>query len=209
MEHLRFGLLASASMIAILNPVAAVSTFLAMTPSNTTAERMAMARRACLTALLVLVLFATVGQGIFKIFGITLPSFQLAGGLVLLLISLDNLRAHRSPVQETAEEREEGTAKDDVSITPLAVPMLSGPGAITTVIMLDTKAGSLVQHAVLYLALAVVCGVTYLIFRVAVIGARSINPTLMNVTTRLMGLLLAATGVEFILGALKHVGAIG
>lgn len=209
MELWRFGLLSAMSMMAILNPVAAVSTFLAMTPHNTAVQRMAMARRACLVAFMVLLLFAAVGQSIFRVFGITLPSFQLAGGLVLLLISLDNLRAHRSPVQETAEEKEAGIAKDDVSITPLAVPMLSGPGAITTVIMLDTKAKTFPEYAVLYLVLALVCGATYLIFRVAVIGAKNINPVFMNVTTRLMGLLLAATGVEFILGALKHVGALG
>lgn len=208
MELLRFCMLAAVSMIAIINPIAAIPTFLAMTPSNTSQERLRMARRACWTAFGVLLTFATIGQGIFRVFGITLPSFQLAGGLVLLLISLDNLRAHRSPVQETSEETEEGAAKDDVSITPLAVPMLSGPGAITTVIMLDTKAHSLPQHAALYIVLALVCAATYLVFRLAVTGARSINHTFMNITTRLMGLLLAATGVEFILGALKHIGAI-
>lgn len=208
MELLRFGMLAAVSMAAILNPVAAVPTFLAMTPRNTTAERMGMAKRACWTAFGVLMTFAVLGQGIFKVFGITLPSFQLAGGLILLLISLDNLRAHRSPVQETAEETEEGVAKDDISITPLAVPMLSGPGAITTVIMLDTKADTVLEHVALFSALALVCALTYLIFRVAASGAKKINHTVMNVTTRLMGLMLAATGVEFILHALKSVGAI-
>ncbi|MFA6028562.1 MAG: NAAT family transporter [Elusimicrobiota bacterium] len=209
MELLRFGMLATVSMAAILNPVAAVPTFLSMTPRNTTAERMAMAKRACWTAFGVLLTFALLGQGIFGVFGITLPSFQLAGGLILLLISLDNLRAHRSPVQETAEETDEGTAKDDISITPLAVPMLSGPGAITTIIMLDTKAAeSIPRHITLVFALALVCGATYLIFRLAASGAKKINHTVMNVTTRLMGLMLAATGVEFILDALKSVGAI-
>ena len=209
MELLHFAMLAAVSMAAILNPVAAVPTFLAMTMENTAAERLHMAKRACLTAFGVLAAFALVGQGLFKVFGITLPSFQLAGGLVLLLISLDNLRATRSPVQETAAETEEGMAKDDVSITPLAVPMLSGPGAITTVIMLDTKAPGVAGQAALFVALALVCGATYLIFRLAVTGAKRINHTVMNVTTRLMGLLLAATGVEFILSALKAVGAIG
>jgi multiple antibiotic resistance protein len=86
--------------------------------------------------------------------------------------------------------------------------MLSGPGAITTVIVLATKAHGVVPHLVLILALCLVCGGTYFIFRLAVTGAKSINRTVMNVTTRLMGLMLAATGVEFILGALKSLGAL-
>lgn len=207
-DALHFALLAGMSLSAILNPLAAVPTFLAMTPSNTPEERLRMARRACATAAGVLLAFALLGQSIFKVFGITLPSFQIAGGLVLLLISLDSLRAKRSPVQETPEEADEGAAKEDVSITPLAVPMLAGPGAITTVIMLDTKAAGFLGHTTLFLMILLVCGLAYLVFRVAVTGARSINATAMNITTRIMGLLLAATGVEFILSALRAAGAL-
>ena len=208
MEMLRYALLTGASLIAILNPVAAVPTFLAMTPGNTPAERARMAFRACVTAASVLLLFAALGQSLFRVFGITLPSFQIAGGLVLLLISLDSLRAKRSAVQETEEETEEGIAKADISITPLAVPMLSGPGAITTVIMLDTKARGLLHQAVLMLMILAVCSLTYVILRLAASGARKVNHTMMNITTRIMGLLLAATGIEFILGALRTLGAL-
>jgi multiple antibiotic resistance protein len=209
MEDLfHYALLSGMSLSAILNPLAAVPTFLAMTAHNTAGERLRMARRACATAAGVLLAFALLGQSIFRIFGITLPSFQIAGGLILLLISLDSLRAKRSPVQETPEEADEGAAKEDVSITPLAVPMLSGPGAITTVIMLDTKADGMLEQAVLLTMVLVVCALAYGIFRVAVTGARRINATAMNITTRIMGLLLAAIGIEFILGALRAVGAL-
>lgn len=205
---LSYAMLSGASLVAILDPVAAVPTFLAMTPENTPRERVLMARRACAAAAGVLILFAAAGKGIFRVFGITLPSFQIAGGLILLLVSLDSLRAKRSAVRETDEEREEGVAKEDISITPLAVPMLSGPGAITTVIVLDTKASGWAQRAVLLAMIVLVCALTYLVFRVAVTSAKRINHTFMNITTRLMGLLLAATGVEFILGALRSTGAI-
>ncbi len=205
---LSYAMLSGVSLIAILDPVAAAPTFLAMTTENTARERILMAGRACATAAGVLILFAVAGKGIFRVFGITLPSFQIAGGLILLLVSLDSLRAKRSAVQETDEEREEGIAKEDISITPLAVPMLSGPGAITTVIVLDTKAADWVQRAALVAMILLVCALTYLVFRVAVTSAKRINHTFMNITTRLMGLLLAATGVEFILGALRTTGAI-
>ncbi|MFA6092551.1 MAG: NAAT family transporter [Elusimicrobiota bacterium] len=204
MELLRFGMLAAVSLAAIINPIGAIPTFLAMTPANSPQERKRMAKRACLTACAILLSFAAFGQGIFRVFGISLASFQIAGGLVLLLVSLDSLRAKRSPVQETQEETQEGAEKADVSITPLAVPMLSGPGAITTAIMLDTKADSPLRQALLFTVIIGVCGLTYLLFRLVVLGARHINHTAMNITTRLMGLLLAATGIEFILSGLRN-----
>lgn len=206
MNAVEFGLLASASLFSIINPLAAIPAFFAMTTHDSAAEKLRMAQRACLTCALVLAGFAALGKRIFGVFGITLPSFQIAGGLILLMVSLDNLRANRSPVQETAEETEEGVAKEDISITPLAIPMLSGPGAITTTIVLESRARSLWQHAGLFAAIALVSAISYVLFRVSITGAKRINPIAMNITTRLMGLMLAATGVEFILGALRQSG---
>jgi multiple antibiotic resistance protein len=209
MTAVEFGLLASASLFSIINPLAAIPAFFAMTTHNAPAEKLRMAQRACLTCALVLVGFGALGKRIFGVFGITLPSFQIAGGLILLLVSLDNLRATRSPVQETAEETEEGVSKEDISITPLAIPMLSGPGAITTTIVLETRAHGLLQHGVLFAAIALVSGISYALFRIAITGAKRLNPIAMNITTRLMGLMLAATAVEFIVGALRDINFVG
>jgi multiple antibiotic resistance protein len=205
MTAVEYALMAGSSLFAIINPIAAVPAFLAMTPHDNAKDRLHMAQRACMTCAAVLGLFAVVGKLLFKIFGISLPSFQIAGGLILLVISIDSIRARRSPVQETAEETEAGVSKEDVSITPLAIPMLSGPGAITTIIVLETRAVGLLQHALLYATLAAVCAASYLVFRVAVHGARRINPIVMNITTRLMGLILVATAIEFIIGALRAI----
>src|ERR1041385_4536705 len=112
-----FCLLAFGSLFAIVNPVSAVPSFLAMTPRDTVAARQRMARTAALVCFGVLAAFALLGQSIFKIFGITLPAFQIAGGLVMLLVSLDMLRAQRSPVQETRDEMQEGIEKDNIAIT--------------------------------------------------------------------------------------------
>jgi len=128
----------------------------------------------------------------------------MAGGLLLLLVSLDSLRAKRSGVQETEEEKAEGVAKDDVSITPLAIPMLSGPGAITTAILLESRAKNLVYDGVLFMLFLLVGLVSYCIFRVAIKRARHINPIAMNITTRLMGLILAATAVQFIIDGVNR-----
>lgn len=203
MEILNFALMSAGSLFAIINPLAAVPTFFAMTPENTEAERLRMARTACITATGVLILFAATGNALFSVFGITIAAFQMAGGLLLLLVSLDNLRARRSGVQETEEEKAAGAEKADVSITPLAIPMLSGPGAITTAILLESKAKTLVYDGILFILFLVVGLACYIIFRVAIKKASKINPIVMNITTRLMGLMLAATAVQFIIDGVK------
>ena len=203
MEILNFALMGAGSLFAIINPLAAVPTFFAMTPANTPEERLKMARTACMTAVGVLMVFAATGNALFKVFGITIAAFQMAGGLLLLLVSLDSLRAKRSAVQETEEEKAEGAAKADVSITPLAIPMLSGPGAITTAILLESKAKNLAYDGVLFLLFIAVGFASFQIFRVAIRKAPKINPIAMNITTRLMGLILAATAVQFIIDGVK------
>ncbi len=203
MEILNFALMSAGSLFAIINPLAAVPTFFAMTPENTEAERLRMARTACITATGVLMLFAATGNALFSVFGITIAAFQMAGGLLLLLVSLDNLRAKRSGVQETEEEKAAGAEKADVSITPLAIPMLSGPGAITTAILLESRAKSVVYDGILFVLFLLVGLACYIIFRVAIKKASKINPIVMNITTRLMGLMLAATAVQFIIDGVK------
>ena len=138
--------LALSSLFVIIDPVALIPMFLAMTPNDSPAQRARTARMACAVAAGVLITFDLVGQWIFKYLGITLPAFQMAGSVVLLLIALDMLRARRSPVQETREETDEGTAKADIAITPLGIPMLAGPGAITTTLLLHGKADGLAQQ---------------------------------------------------------------
>ncbi len=203
MEFMEFALMSAGALFAIINPLAAIPTFFAMTPSNTEAERLKMARTASVTASGVLILFALTGNRLFGIFGITIAAFQMAGGLILLLVSLDSLRAKRSEVQETEEEKQEGIEKDDISITPLAIPMLSGPGAITTAILLQSKAKTVIQDATLYLLFVLMGFVCYFTFRFSIKKAKKINPIAMNITTRLMGLMLAATAMQFMLDGIK------
>lgn len=197
-------LLAFSSLFVIVDPIAAVPAFLAMTPRDTPAARVRMAGLACVVAGAVLMAFAATGEWIFRLLGITLPAFQMAGSIVLLLIALDMLRARRSAVHETAEETEAGTEKDDIAITPLAVPMLAGPGAITTALLLRSRADGLAQHVAFFLCIAAVCLVSYVILRVAAHGARWLSPIALKIATRLMGLLLAAVAMQFMFDALRE-----
>jgi multiple antibiotic resistance protein len=198
-------LLAFGSLFVVVDPIAAVPTFLAMTPGDSAKERLRMAKIACLTTAGVLLVFSVAGTLVFKVFGITLPAFQIAASIVLLIIALDMLRVQRSRVQETHEEAKAGIEKTDIAITPLAIPMLAGPGAISTTILLQSQATSVPQHIALYVCIAAVALASYLIFRVAVRSARWLSPIAMSIIIRIMGLLLAAVAVQFMLNALKAV----
>jgi multiple antibiotic resistance protein len=151
----------------------------------------------------VLLAFSVAGTLVFRILSITLPAFQIAASIVLLLVALDMLRAQRSRVQETHEETKAGAEKTDIAITPLAIPMLAGPGAISTTILLQNEAKTIPQHIALYVCIVAVLLASYVVLRVAARGARRLNPIAMSIAARIMGLLLAAVAVQFMLDAIK------
>jgi len=209
MRSVEFILLASTSLFVIVDPVAAVPAFLAMTPNDTAQRRRRTAALACWIMTAVLVTFALAGSWIFRLLGITLPAFQLAASLVLLLIALDMLRAQRSRVRETPEETDAGLAKDEIAIAPLAIPMLAGPGAISTVILLHYEARTWIEQILLCICIGGVAAVTYLILRFAAHGGRWLSPIATRIATRIMGLLLAAVAFQFMANAVKALKLLG
>ncbi len=208
MSLLEYALLAISSLFVILDPIATVPTFLAMTPDDTPEQRIRMARLACQVTAGLLTAFALLGQWIFHFLGITIPAFQMAGSVVLLIIALEMLKAERSRTRSTEEEVEAGAAKTDIAITPLAVPMLAGPGAISTVILLQSKAADFGQRAILVLSIFAVCYAAYWIFVLSSRGAQWLSPIVLRLATRIMGLLLAAIAFQFFLNALRALGLI-
>ena len=199
-----YSLLAVTSIFVIVDPIAGVPAFIAMTPNDAPPAKLRMARLACCVATGVLMLFAATGNMIFKVMGLTLPAFQLAGSILLLRIALDMLYARRSPAQETDEEVAAGAAKEDIAITPLGVPMLAGPGAISTVLILLNQARGVWQIAVLFASILLVCFMSYWVFWLAVRGTHYLNPMALKLVTRLFGLLLASVAVQFIFNALEQ-----
>lgn len=204
MTLMEYSLLAVSSIFAIVDPVTVVPTFLAITPSDTPAERIRMARLACIVAACVLLVFSLAGQWVFRLLGITLPAFQMAGSIVLLLVALDMLQAQKSGVKETSEETIAGTQKEDVAITPLAVPLLAGPGAMTTSLLLHNQAESPQQQVALCISIVLVCIASYLILRLSAHSTKWLNPIALKIATRIMGLLLAAVAMQFLINALTE-----
>ena len=187
----------------IVDPLAVVPAFLAMTPNDTPEQRIRTAKLACFVTAGVMLVFSFAGQIIFKFMGITMPAFQIAASILLLIVALDMVRAQRSRVQETHEETKAGTEKTDIAVTPLAIPMLAGPGAISTTVLLQNEAKTIPQHIALYGCILAVSFVSYLVLRVAARGTRWLNPIMMNIAIRIMGLLLAAVAIQFMLNAIK------
>ncbi len=206
MDLTEYALFSFGTLFVIVDPVAAVPAFIAMTAQHGVPDRVRTARLACLVTAGLLAAFSVAGQQFFRIIGVSLPALQVAGGLLLLLVSLDMLRAQRSAVQETAEETAAGVSKHEVAITPLAIPMMAGPAAISSVILLGAQAQDWVHRAVLLACIAAVGLVSFLVLALAAQGTRWLSPIAERIITRLMGLVLAALAVQFIFNAFREVG---
>lgn len=203
-ELLAYGVTAFATLFSIVDPFAAAPLFIAMTPHDTDDERRRIARSASLVCGGVLLVFAAAGKRIFVFFGISTPAFQVAGGILLLVIALDMLRAGEGPTRQSLEEKEEGIGKADVTITPIAIPLLAGPGALSTVTLLAGRAESWVELLALALAVALTSLLTWIILANSVRLIRVVGQIGMKIITRLMGLLLAGIGAQFILSGTKQ-----
>ena len=204
----RFSVLALSSIFFLVDPFAAIGSFLAITAGADKARRRRMARKGTLTCFIVLTSFALAGQLIFRMFGITLPAFEVAGGLILLLIGLDMLEARRSPTQETSGETEEAAAKEDAGIVPLGVPMLAGPGAISSVMVLVGEVPSLWswQMGAILGAITVTAVASYFVLAGADRVRGVMGETGIRILVRIMGLLLVALAMQFFVNGLTDLG---
>lgn len=205
-ELWQFALITFTSLLFIVDPIAVVPTYLVITQDETPAQRRVTAARACVAAAFIMVVFALAGSAIFRLFGITLPAFRIAGGLILWLVAMDMLRGRRT-TQEGAEEIVEGTAKEDVAVTPLAMPMLAGPGAISTVMVLASQAAGLGQRVVVYGSIVLTAIISWITLRVGERLVARFGQTGIRVMTRIMGLLLAAVAIQFIITGAREAWA--
>ncbi|HVC19480.1 MAG TPA: MarC family protein [Vicinamibacterales bacterium] len=203
--ELGFALLAFTSLLAIVNPLSATPMFLALTAGYSTAQRRRTLQRAVVTALLVMVGFALLGRWIFTVYGITINAFRIAGGLIFFGIGLDMLQAKRSRVKATEEEESEGSMKEDVGITPLGMPMITGPGTITTVMVLVSQAQTRGHLIAVYGAMIGVSIVTWIVLAASNRVVALFGQTGLNVMTRLMGLLVTVVGVQSIIDGVTPV----
>jgi multiple antibiotic resistance protein len=151
----------------------------------------------------ILILFTLMGGTILKVFGITIGAFRIAGGLILFGIAMSMLSAQKSRVRITPGEEVEAQSKDDISIVPLAIPLISGPGAIATVMALQTQADSYLKTGVIILAILTAGLISYITYRYASTFLAKIGETGLNIMTRLLGLILAVMSVQFVINGIR------
>jgi multiple antibiotic resistance protein len=199
---LDFATTAFVSILFLVDPPGTVPAFILLTSHYTPQRRRKTALVASVTAALTLMGFAAAGNVVFQVLGLTLPAFQIAGGLILFLVALDMIRAQR-PTQEDPDELKEGAAADDVAIAPLAIPMLAGPAALSTVTVLMAQAEDPAEVAVVFLAIALTGVVCYVTLRLAEPIQRRLGKTGIHILGRILGLVLAGIAVQFVLNGLK------
>jgi multiple antibiotic resistance protein len=186
------------ALLAIVDPVAGIPVFLSATETDTQASRRRTARVVGITVFCVLGAAALIGTEILRFFGISIPSFLIGGGILLLMMAVSMLQAQESRVRQTPDEAEEAASKDAVAVVPLGIPLLAGPGAISTMIIATHQSPSFLHHVKLLIpALAIALIVWATLAAATRISAR-LGKTGMNIITRVMGLIIAAIGVEYI-----------
>jgi multiple antibiotic resistance protein len=201
---LYFAVVSFGSLFSIVDPFAALPVFLALAGAQPRPALNRTALRASATCFVVLATFALAGNYIFSFFGITLPAFKIAGGILLFGVGLEMMRARKSDTRSTHEEEQDAETKEDVGLIPLGLPLLSGPGAIAAVMVLVGKAPGLPERMTLLGVVVAVSFLTFLILRSAAMMLRVLGKTGVNVIGRVMGLILSAVAMQFVLDGLHE-----
>lgn len=190
------------AIIVIVDPLGAVPIFIGLTAEQSEHERAHTARVAVFSAGIVLVIACLLGAPLLKFFGIRIASFQIAGGILIFVLAMSMLNARISPAKQTQEEATEAVGKENVAVVPLAIPLLAGPAAISTIIIYAHRQEGWMIRGFLILAVALTIALVWILWRVSIPLSRKLGRTGMNNVTRVMGLLLAAIAVEFVAGGL-------
>ncbi len=181
----------------VVDPFGVVPIFLAITARDASKAR-EMALRACLVGGGILLFFALFGGLVFKVFAVTLSAFRVAGGILLLITSLDMLRGRTSATKTSPAEELEGARKEDVAVVPLAMPLLAGPGSIATVMVLMSRGTGILSAVAVIVSIVLTFVASYYILRAAGLVQRVLGESGVAILQRLMGLILAAIAVQFI-----------
>lgn len=203
MIDMAFFITAFTTMFVVIDPFGTTPVFVALTQDMDAATRRKIAIRSCLTAVFILVAFAAFGEAVLGFIGISMPAFKVAGGALLFLTALDMLFERRNKRRENRAEEEE---HPDPSVFPLAIPLIAGPGSIATIILLAGQNPGIQGIAAACAVMLAVMLVVFVFFLAGGLIARILGKTGLNVLTRLLGMLLAALSVQFILDGLKAFG---
>jgi len=203
-EMLLYFLKSFGALLTIMGPFSLVPSFLTLTSNNSKKEKSRIINKSIIVSFFLCLLFVLVGSGFFKLFGITINSFKAAGGLLLLLTAINMMQAKASKSRTTEEEMEEGISKDDVSVFPLAIPIIIGPGSVSTILILTTSASDWLHRGIIVLSAIVSLMILFLILRSSEHLYKVMGNTGLNIMTRIMGMILASLAVEYMMSGIKN-----
>jgi multiple antibiotic resistance protein len=202
-ETISFGLLCITSLFTLINPLGTMPVFMSMTAELSIADRNKTAKKASIVSLITIIAFAFTGQLLFNFFGISVNSFRIVGGVIFFIMGMDMLQARLGQVK--IKDNEVKSYVTDISITPLAIPMICGPGAITNTIVLMEDANTLPKQIVLIISIVLIMLLTYLILYSSSKLMKMLGQTGINVMMRIMGLIVMVIAVEFFFSGLKPI----
>ena len=205
MDAFAFFVFALTSIFVIVNPVGAMFTFMSLTSDRDYKERVKIGSRSVLIAFLVAIVFAIGGEIILRFFGVTVDSLRVAGGIILFKVALDMVYAKTSGESFSEAERKDAKEREDISVFPVAMPLLTGPGTITTVIVVIRSVPSIELKMVALLAMFATFLITFLMFRFSNELSKILGVTVTLVFTRIMGLLLGAIAINFLATGIKNI----
>lgn len=190
------------TLLAIVNPLAVIPIFISLTESSTEHERKHIARTTSITVSVVLIVATLLGKPLLSFFGVSIASFKVGGGILLLLMAIAMMQAKHTYSKQTPEEAEEAEERESFAVVPIAMPLLAGPGAISTVIIYADMSFQPIHIGLIIISILIVALLTWVALNIAAPIRKMLSKTGINIATRLMGLLLAAISVEFIAGGL-------
>ncbi|WP_186644808.1 MarC family protein [Fluviispira vulneris] len=185
------------SVFVMVDPFAAIPVYLLLTERFTPADVKKTRRKSILVASAILLTFAITGMSVLNFFGISISALRIAGGILLLKFALDHLKGDSEKIK--SDEENESLTKDDISIVPLAMPLLAGPGAISTIVTQATRGKSWLDFLLLLIAIILVMWVTAIFLKYSQYLYRLLGKTGLNLMGKIMGILIAAIAVEFII----------
>ena len=192
------------ALLVLVNPLGAMPIFLGLTPYQNSAERRRIAKTAAITVAVTITIFALLGDMILRVLNISIGSFQVGGGILILLIAIAMMNAKPHPTKTTQEEEFEAGSRDSIAVVPLAIPMLIGPGSISTVIIYSSTAAHWQQIAQIIIAGLIVAVLCYIAMVAATRVSKILGTTGINIINRVMGMILAAVSIEIISAGLKN-----
>ena len=198
-----FFILCFSSLFTLINPIGIVPIFIAMTDEYSKKERDVIAFKSVLFAFCILILFGVLGEFIFSFYNITIHGFRIAGGILLLKISFDMIESKRSRTRTTPMEEKAAEEKNEIAYTPLAIPLIAGPGSIASIMILSSESSDWNHKITLFLALGTVLLITFLTLKLSKYLTKTFGRSGLRIMQRIMGLILMVISIEFILKGIK------